>query len=179
MSKNSGAPKATVGGTVPLYGASPQAAEGGLYVVCIETGLSRGVVVPLPACTQVQAGWGSELLMELWVSLCIAESGTRQPLRSLPTQSILWCYETALVLQLNSLHQHPITKISIALIFLHRCTEVKHGSINSPYHFWHSIWIPNQKVPNPVETQLLNVCDLKPEGSRLLHTTKWFFSLAR
>ena len=89
MSKNSGAPKATVGGTVPLYGASPQAAEGGLYVVCIETGLSREVVVPLPACTQVQAGWGSELLMELWVSLCIAESGTRQPLRSLPTQSIL------------------------------------------------------------------------------------------
>lgn len=44
MSKNSGAPKATVGRAAPLYRASLQAAQGGLHMVCIETGLPRELV---------------------------------------------------------------------------------------------------------------------------------------
>jgi len=41
---------------------------------------SQGSGAPLLETPTVRR-WGSEHLMELWVSLCIAGSGTRQPLR--------------------------------------------------------------------------------------------------
>ena len=46
----------------------------------------RGGGCPIPGDTQGQAGWGSEHLMELWVSLFSAGSGTRW-LSRLPSNS--------------------------------------------------------------------------------------------
>ena len=43
---------------------------------------------PVPADTAGQTGWGSEHLMELWVSLLIAGGWTRWPLR-VPSSSMI------------------------------------------------------------------------------------------